>query len=57
MPPGSVQGLVLTTDDIAETHAELARAFDAPTPKLDSLVRRLADEGKRINQYYRSIGK
>ena len=42
---------------LAETHTELARAFDAPTPKLKTLVRQLGAEGNRIGQFYKAIGK
>jgi hypothetical protein len=42
---------------LAETHAELVRSFDSPSPKLKELIRQLGDEGKRIGQFYKNIGK
>lgn len=42
---------------LAETHAELVRSFDSPSPKLKDLIIQLEDEGKRIGQFYKSIGK
>ena len=42
---------------LGETHAELVRSFDSPTPKLEELIRQLGDEGKRIGQFYKNIGK
>ena len=42
---------------LGETHSELVLSFDAPSPKFKQLVRQLSNDGKRIGQFYKTIGK
>jgi len=42
--------------DLGETHAQLATAFDKSSVKLDQLLADLTVEGKRVKNFYDSLG-
>ena len=42
---------------LAQTHEQLVTAFDKSSPSLDKLIGQLISEGKRIKDFYDSLGK